>query len=247
MEPDIRASYDRLLEMYFGGKISEAEHQQLRDLIDRNSDLKEDFDFQVALRETLVKKDQAAFRAKLQNIEKRDYQPAKQNWIIWLSAACVLLVAGYFIYASLNRSGTSTDELYLAYFEPQRNISYPITRSEPQLQLNYRAYLAYENADWDLAIVLFDSLSYESNDPVIGFYQANSYMAQGFFDDAIQLLIAFKASDSPLAERADWYLALAYLQTNNVDNAIVHLQNIIDNETYPHEKARELLINLNDL
>src|SRR5690606_14799 len=141
MEPDIRASYDRLLELFFLGEISEADHQQLRDLIDHNSDLKEDFDFQVALKESLVKKDQSAFRQKLQHIEKRDYSPVKQNWIMWLSAACVLLVAGYFIYSSINQTATSPDELYLAYFEPQRNITYPITRSEPEVQLNYRAFL----------------------------------------------------------------------------------------------------------
>ena len=244
MEPDIRASYDRLLELFFLGEISEAEYQQLRDLIDNNSDLKEDFDFQIALKESLVKKDQSAFRQKLQNIEKRDYSPVKQNWFIWLSAASVLLVAGYFIYSSFNQALTSSDELYLAYFEPQRNITYPITRSEPEIELDYRAFLAYENADWAQAVVLFDSLRQVSPDPVIDFYTANAYMAQGSFDDAIQLLIDFKASDSPLAERADWYLALAYLQMDDLSEAKMYLQNIIDNETYPKEKALELLRDL---
>ena len=76
------------------------------------------------------------------------------------------------------------------------------------------------------------------------FYMANSHLELGNAEAAIELLNEFSGTEDKLADRAGWYLAMAYLQMDDKEQAKAELTKVVEDKAYNANKAEELLAEL---
>ncbi len=186
----------------------------------------------------------------VQNFEK-DNKPVVNLFNIskkWLVAASILIIVGLgFVFVKSNFY-PSPDKLFVENYEPYRNIALPIERGENANTIEYSAFVAYENGNYHKAINLFNSVP-NSNTVYIIFYKSMCYMSINKTRVAITLLKTIVDSDPEVnseknfKELANWYLALAYLNIGEIENA--HKQfTIISNDkanVYKKESSGKIL------
>lgn len=153
------------------------------------------------------------------------------------AAIVTFIVASQFIPSA----STDVNDLARSYLKPYPNVTYPIARSiDNQKLLQYMS--AYENGNYpEAAIGLIDHC--ETPDyKATCFYLAMCYIEMGDWKAAIKRLQMVKNySVERLDDKIDWYLALCYINLNDKPNAISSLQDVVDNQSYNHEEANELL------
>ena len=157
----------------------------------------------------------------------------------WLVAASVALLIGL-TYFTMNRS-SSPEELYQDNFAPYRNVTYPITRGEEAVDEKTQAFLAYSKGDYEAAVPLFETLYTSEQEPYYLFYQANALIELNRAGEAIPLLEEHLKTSDPLTDKSSWYLAMAYLQLEEVENAKKVLKDVVDKNAYKAEDAKRLL------
>ena len=160
------------------------------------------------------------------------------------AASLVILVVGLFAIYQIIQSGEK--ELYSEYYKPYEDII--TTRGDTEDEVA-KAMMYYNNKDFTNAEAILYNISKENKERVIeSFYLAQSQLAQGKYDLAINTLEPISKDDSSLLKtHARWYLALAYLKLGNKDEAIRYLNMLMMEEgSYNRKKAIELLQKLND-
>ncbi len=160
-----------------------------------------------------------------------------------VAASISLLIIGsllFVVYRSTNNSNLLVDQ----YFQPYA-LSLSYHRGEhDSLKLQYnKALLAYQQKDFKQASVLFlEVIEQGMDDQRILFYLGNAYLAIENYTGAIeQLELLSRQVEGEYVARSHWYLALAYLGHNHLENAKLELQKIIETNTYKKSEAKELL------
>lgn len=171
--------------------------------------------------------------------EDQEVIPTKSlsvNWQRWLAVAAVGLLFAVAAFFLIPRE-TNTDqytEIVKEYFVP-----YPydgLTRSDLTPK-EKEAYIAYNREDYKKAIVLFEGTSA----PIDLFYQGNAHLAAGDSEKAIGCFENFLKEESPYRIAAQYYLALAYLQTKKIKKAKQILQKLsLEKHSYA-AKAKMIL------
>lgn len=130
--------------------------------------------------------------------------------------------------------------MYLAYYQTYPNVVAPNVRGENKNNFKNEAFRAYDTEDYKEAIRLFSQIK---NEEFAVFYSAVSYLELDENPKAIQILESGKFSDSPYPFETyrKWYLALAYLKTNQKENGKKILKELVESENPQKEKAMELL------
>lgn len=158
-----------------------------------------------------------------------------------IAAGFALAVAAA-IFLLMPAESPSSAELFAANFEPYPNIAVDLTRgSEPSPE--EIAFTAYENGDYLQAVDMIEALT---DQPANRFYLAQAQLAQNEYTAAQKLLLPLASQvDFPLAQEANWYLALADLGLERNTEATQRLTSIVATEDHPfREKARALLESL---
>jgi len=245
MEKDLPIDKQALLDAFFSGRLDDTERKRFEEYLEEDVAFREAYEFQTDVKKALQHQDIAAFRDQLNSIEagRTVKQSDSRKLWIWLSAASVLLVAGYLVYSTVWRIESEKD-LFQQYFDVQANIHYPITRSAQEPSLEYQVFIAYESQNWPLAQSLLDSAMSVDHRPEFALYLANVYMVQRRFDQAIPLLEHYLKSGDMYSDRALWFLALSHLALDQKDRSIEYLNEMVRLQSYPHEQATELLSKL---
>ena len=157
----------------------------------------------------------------------------------WLVAASVALLVGL-TYFTMNQS-SSPEELYQDSFAPYRNVTHPITRGEEVVDEKTQAFLAYSKGDYEAAVPLFENLYTSEQEPYYLFYQANALIELNRAGEAVPLLEEHLKTSDALTDKSSWYLAMAYLQLEEVENAKKALTDVVEKEAYKAEDAKWLL------
>ncbi len=242
-----------LIDKFFNDTLSDKEATLFNKLLQEDSEFKEEFRFQKDLKKALQLNKRESLKATLQGFEK-DLKKKKSVFTIktWLAAATVIILLGIgsLIYNSFGNDDPKN--LYAEYFEPYRNIVHPVERGENDGSIETKAFQAYENGDFYKAINLFNSVeSLEEDDNYIDFYKGISYLALNKNKEAIEILLPIateiEKGDYDLSQKANWYLALAYLNANEIEKAKSQLYMIShDNAfTFKKEEASDILEKLN--
>ena len=152
--------------------------------------------------------------------------------------AVLLLLAGFGLYW-MTRS-TSAEQTFVAFYQPE-----PVARGladcGPELTPGLQAYRAEA---YRQALVDFGRLP--AHQPCVLYYWGLSHLAVGDAQQAIIELEQAVASQPEPADltrqKADWYLALAYLKANRIDQARNQLQSISNQPSHPFQNiARKAL------
>lgn len=236
--------YSTLIDDYLRDRLTPEQKQEFGLLLRDN----EAFRKELLFRESTVKafgrmrhKELKARLAKLATEpegETTQTHPLSKNRKTQLLAAAVLTfcVVGLSFLLLLK---PSTSDLYATYFSAYPNVVVPLERSAEKQSTRMEAYSLYEAEQYERAYTLLKTLE---SDPEAQFYAAIAAMKTGQIHDAIPLLLAYRQMPATkLGRQATWYLALAYLRTEDTQAAKALLASLAAEPGYLHEKASELL------
>lgn len=228
-----------LINKYFEGTLLEDEIKDFNRLLLNDSDFKKEFEFQKEIQESLILNDREKTKRQLQDW---DLESSKKPFKYWAVAAGLVLLLSISFTWFLTQEKQSNEELFIAYFEPYRNIVHPIVRGESSSDVQTKAFEAYEEKDFDKSITLFNNiLKKDSSNTVIAFYKANALLQKNQTTEAISIFKENIKSSESLQDKNLWYLALAYVKENNIEEATKTLNQLIALSDYKSEEAKILL------
>lgn len=152
----------------------------------------------------------------LQSFEKE----TNNNYKKWLVAASIICAIGITSFWFLNQT-QNPEDLFLDYFSPYENVVLPISRTEKTKDNKVIAFENYEVGNYKEALKKFKALSPEKKEDkeVIVFYKAICYLQLHQPEKTITLLKENFKNNYRWKDKNNWYLALAYLKTNNISEA----------------------------
>ena len=228
-----------LIDRYFENSLSPKEQNLFNDLLQNDSDFKNEFLFQKDLKKVIAVSQQEELKSTLSHIE--EHVKKKSLFMIvpkkWMVAASLLLITTLGLWSVKSLYYPSNEVIYKDYFQVDRNTIQPVVRGESLKTIEYRAFVAYEAQDYYKAINLFNSVK-TPDEAYIIYYKGLCFLALEKSDEAIALLseVATKqgldGKSADFKEKANWYLAMAYLKNNETEKAISRLSLIINN---PHQ------------
>jgi tetratricopeptide (TPR) repeat protein len=239
-----------LIDGYFENSLNAKERIEFNELIQKDDEFKKEFQFQKDLKNAITHHQNEELKDTLVHFEnklKRNYRfgmvPSK-----WVAAASLALVLSFGTWAVRNYVFPSNQRMFETFFEPYRNTVLPIVRGEEMNTIEYRAFLAYESGEYHKAINLFNSVA-NNRDRHILFYKAMSYLSVDKTDEAIQALLPLAEGSTGTIEdldwqqKAEWYIALAYLKKDQGQKAQFYLNRLKDQNQelrFKQEEAKEL-------
>lgn len=235
---------NELIENYFSKNISKQELLEFNHLYDTNPEFKEEVDFLKTIKSVSEAEDNVEFKKQLASYESEYAHKEKSIISKWLkpltTVAALLIIAlsiNFFINSSINE-----DKLFATYFEPSKNVSSPIVRSETDKTALNNAFITYNEMNYEQAIPLFDNAYNNTKNSELLFYEGNSLLALGKIEEAIEIFKEHLTYNDALTNRTHWYLALAYVKTKQLEKAKVELKTLINSEeTFKKTEASSLL------
>jgi FimV-like protein len=233
--------YPLLIEKYIQNRLSPEEELLFNELLETNTAFKEEVALHTQIKRVVTNEDDTNFRNLIADIESNSRDtPQKRSYKKWLVAASIVLIFGL-NYVSFNKNTPTTQELFVSYFEPYRNVVHPIERGTEQLDKKAIAFTAYEKGEYEKAIILFTELHSSTKEPYYLFYKANALLQLEKAEKAIPLLLEHLKTKDTLTKKTKWYLALAYLKIEDSEKARKLLNIIISEGAYKNKEAEELL------
>jgi len=233
-----------LIEKYFSKKISKEELSEFNHLYEKNPEFKQEVDFLNDLKtvseteyDAQFKNQLASFESEFTAQEKRSFAKYLKPLIAVAAILAIVLSINFFVNLSINE-----DALFTTYFEPSKNVSSPIVRSETEGTILNNAFIAYSEMNYKQAIPLFKKAYQDSKNSELLFYEGNSLLAIGDTENAIEKFEEHLKYSDVLTNRSHWYLALAYVKTKQLDNAKQELKVYLNSiETFKKAEATSLL------
>lgn len=208
---------------YLQGKMSTEETAMFQKNLETDPQFREEFDFNKDMLESMRIHYKSALKDKLQSLEKPAEGPQKkggQRRFLQMSgiAAAVALMIGLayaFIFNTID-----TQAVFDEYYSPYYNVLEGTERSVENVSGNLAMRL-YDQQQYEEAILVFEeAISQDPNNVHLLFYKALSHLS---IDQAEAAIAALKQvlndPGNQLQEPARWYLGLAYLQNDDVEQA----------------------------
>lgn len=235
---------ETLIEKYFSKQLTPEEVLEFEKRYKTDDSFKEDVDFLKDLKSVSEAEDDLQFKKQLASYESENTKKKKSTvskWLKPLIAVAAILVVILSVNFLMNDS-LNEDQLFLNYFEPSKNVSAPIVRSETDETMLNNAFIAYSEKNYSEAIALFETSYEDSKNSELLFYEGNAYLAIGDIENAIAKFEEHLNYSDVLTNRSHWYLALAYLKSKNLEKAKLELKALIDSgETFKKDDAKSLL------
>ncbi len=228
-----------LIIKYFEGTLSQQEKDVFNEKLEKDDAFRADFEFQQSVQSAIRNKERTALKETISGFEK---PKTKNTWWRYAAAAVLAMVLGGGIYAFIN-STKAPDELYLTYYQTYPNVVAPNVRGENEQNLKNKAFKAYDSGDYAEALLLFNQIN---GVEYADFYKGISMLELGQTTQTIAHFKNLKFSESPYPFETyrKWYLALAYLQKNQIKEAKILLKQLSETVNPQRQKAAELLEDL---
>ena len=182
--------------------------------------------------------------------EKGSVFISQKKWYLAAAAAVILLIVSYvFLYRP---PPSDPIAIFETYYQPYPNILKPKVRGEVPIGDTSRekAYMAYDDGDFKKAIEYFQEALTAQDDAEKDFillYLGNCYLSMDSASAAKDILLLID-EQSNLANQAKWYLGLAYLKLEDLDNARSMLNSLTQDSTNSYyEDANQILRKINKL
>jgi len=167
----------------------------------------------------------------------------KQNLKIYYAlAASLLLASSLLIY--LFSQNPMEKEIFSKYFKPYPN-TIPIVRGEEPVDQLKLAMIEYEFENYTETVLILDKfLKDDPENTTARFYSGVSNLCLDKPVQAINQLkkvVSSSSGESDLKNRAEWYLGLAYLKNQDVENAKALFKKIASKDQDYKQKSDEIL------
>ena len=232
---------EKLIQDYLSDRLRGERLDYFNQLIKTDAQFKAEVEEAKDLHEALISRKKDDLKASFNTIEQKNISTF--NYKKLLIAAILIIGLGLLTIPFLNKS-TDHQKLYAQHFEPYRNIIKPIERGTESNDLETTAFYNYEKKHYQNALKDFDSLYKKTNSSYLLFYKANCLLELDKNEQAIKTLLKHQEFKDSFFDKSKWYLALAYLKNNQIENAKSTLNSIVLNKTYKHKEAMVILNNL---
>jgi len=233
---------DEIFEKLLNDDLSKTERTQVIEAINKDERLKKEFAISKEIHTYYKNERQAQLKQSLVDLEKKTSEkntPRKKGRLIQLQRIAVIAacLCGVIFLGKLTITTTPNhQELYANHFEVYPNVYNPIVRSNQSntLSIDSQIMSFYEQREYHKSINLYNthySFTEEKNE--INFYMAISYMKIENLEKAKSIFLTIP-EDSKFYEKSKWYLALCYLNENNlaeftrIANTLVYKKDVAD-------------------
>lgn len=224
-----------LIEEYFNRETSDERKAELKKLLSIDSDDRIMMDLVEALQ------GEEEISKLKERIEKLEEPKKKLGFLLKIAASISFIIFASIVIFKLLESN-STDQLFTRYYTPYDGVV--TARGEASNLAN--GMTSYNEGSYQKALDFFLNLrEKEITDGQLSLLISSCYLGLDEPDKSIlQLSEEFDDESKLIESNRKWYLALSYLQKNDIDASKELLQNLIDTRS-PYEKdASELLTEL---
>tara|TARA_R110002020_G_scaffold107849_3_gene250283 strand:- start:3920 stop:4633 length:714 start_codon:yes stop_codon:yes gene_type:complete len=234
---------ERLLEGYFDNSLTVAEMASLEKLLAEDEEFAAEFAFEKNVKRAITQNERAELKAHFEALEKKNSKKIiPMHWLY--VAASVVILAGFSIWVTFHES--NSDQLYESYYQTYPNVVSPATRGPQEEDIQSKAFAAYDDGNYHLAVDLFEEIYQQDKLDFALFYKGLSELELRQFQNARASFQLFDFSKSnSFTPYFKWYLALADLKTGNRDEAKDLLIELSLKENPMQEMAKNLLEELN--
>lgn len=229
------------IDRYLNDELTSAERSHFEDRIKTDAALSKEIDTQRKALFLIKAKAIADFKNKLndysQGLKPTLETPFFQRWYTWAAAASIVLATTFYFYTTQT---PFTEKLFIAYYEPA-TIERQITRGDVTVDEKTTAFEAYARENYPDALRRFEALIHQQPADEIIFYAGASALAAGNTEKAITYLTNVVQRKGPYQWRGQWYLSLAYLKANNVNDAKATLTLLCSQPNSYSNKAKIIL------
>lgn len=249
---DTQKKYE-LIERYLHGGMATEEREDFERQMQNDATLQEEVFLHKALDEDLPGEQELDFQKKLEQANQSWKRPDSSKdgariisfRFMAVAAILILLVGAVFFTDIFKTSATDPQDLFASNFEPYQMILN--TRSgqdllgDQQAQLN-EALEAYAQKEYSKAASIFEDLKSENADQELyELYAAVSRLAAGQAVTAVEKLQKLQSESSPsLRQQVRWYLALAYIKSEQLEQAKTELKKI-SKDDFKYSEAADIL------
>jgi len=248
---DENKNYEDQIDAYLLGKLKGEELKNFEDLMNSNNDIKMEVRIKKDLKESFEIEEAIQLKDRLKGIQSNTIQetpivPIKRKSKTWiLYAAAIALLAGVLVGSKLAGilNPTSSQEHYASYFEP-----YPLDIGErgSNEETITQVKDLYQSKKYSEAITLLNGLTNGDDKIQWTLYRGVSFLETRNLKSAIiDLKEVANSTDENWNDHGRWYLALAYLKSDNVTAAKKELELLAAKSSADHkEEAKDLLSKL---
>lgn len=251
-----KINYSRFTDRYLDGELKGQEQQWYEDQLLSNPDLAGELELHREVNQAIQETDVIRFRNQLDEIHasiEPEFQQSIARKVIHnkyariAAASVVILVAiGMFSYNMLTKPVDNV-ELFQRYYEAPV-LSLTVRSDAAMDNLFHDAVIHFNNGQFADALTLFEQ--------VVAMDRSNmkAQLATGISqievnrtkeaERSFETVIHHK--DNLYVDQAEWFLALCYLKTNDLDQAVVQFEKVATNDrSDKQEKARRIVKKLN--
>ncbi|MDO6761471.1 hypothetical protein Q4566_14765 [Tamlana sp. 2_MG-2023] len=234
---------ETLLQKYLQGKLAKTEQQEFDALLKSDPEFRNEVEFHSDVNRAISAEEDEKFMKILSDFESEAREkkteiskfPTK-----WLVAASIALLVGITYFFTTYQNTTSHD-LYVQNFKPYRNVTHPIIRGDQLNDIKTQAFSEYNKGEYKKSVQLFTELYASEKEPYYLFYKANALIQLDRAEEAVPLLNKHLETQDSLTNKTYWYLAMAYLQLDDMVQAKQALNSVVERNAYNAQKAKQLL------
>ncbi|GAB3704118.1 hypothetical protein GCM10027592_35100 [Spirosoma flavus] len=250
-----------IIEAYLTDELSATDRASFEDDMQDNTELREEVDRQRSIRlgfralgiERALEQAKAHYDATSSAPEtSQSVEPVVRpltTWRYWAVAASVLLLLGFGYYAFQQTSARQAELAYAETFAPdsgdQLMKDFPSGSISAATRSGFLdALSSYKAGKYDDVISKLATLPADKQTTYYkNYFLGLSYLANNQPGGAIPLLISAQATPSfQLRQKAEWFLALAYVKNKEKEKALPTLKRISSEKDNPfHELAQRVL------
>ncbi len=230
-----------LIQKYLQGTLSETEEQLFQEYLEKDPSFADHIPFYEELHYAFAKADYDQTKTQLQSFYKEEKQSLWRKWSIAATVLVLMSVGSLWFFNTIN----SNETLYAHYFEPYKNVVQPIVRGEVEKNTKVLAFMAYDDGDYDTAIVYINQLLEDQPEAIFALYKANAQLQTDQTEAAIVTLESHIKKTDTIYAQAQWYLALSYLKLDNKEATKGHLNTLL--QTHSNFKNKEAIALLKSL
>ncbi|WGK63884.1 tetratricopeptide repeat protein [Croceiramulus getboli] len=232
------------IQAYFEGRFTSEQQETFETLLEKDPEMKEAFLFEKQVQTVLQREERKALKERLEALSTAAEQEnsgsrTRYYWVVAAASIAAIIVLTFTVF--LRQEQISNEALYARYFSPYENVVQPIQRGEAIESLEQQAFEAYELQNYQQADSLFTEVQKRKSDPYLNFYKGISLMQLQEYQEAAFAIEGYLQQDGQLKVRAQWYLALCYLQLDQLEKSKRLLREVLATQSFKSEQAEELL------
>ncbi len=233
---------EQLIQKYLDNSLTNEEKALLEKETSTNPDFQKELEEAKNLRVAIIAHKKEVLRSTFKTLNEH-----KKNTLfsqIKLGIAACLVISFFTIIYFLFVAPVSNEKLFTENFEPYRNIVIPIERSTDTHKNKNKEYIAfyeYEIGNYETSYNQFSDLYEMEQKSYFLFYKGICELQLDMTEKAIASFSKHQETNDSFKEKGKWYLALAYLKNNDTPKCKIVLEDIVKQESYNYQKAKEIL------